>query len=75
MVVFVRFHIDALDILVGVGVIREAVAVGMKAQEQGVATKPATREQLREMAKTMINGARDSHDALVKAGCIPVAPV
>jgi malate dehydrogenase (oxaloacetate-decarboxylating) len=50
--------------------IREAVAVGMKAQEQGVATKPATREQLREMAKTMINGARDAHDALVKAGCI-----
>ncbi|MCK9357732.1 MAG: NADP-dependent malic enzyme [Dehalococcoidia bacterium] len=50
--------------------IREAVAVGMKAQEQGVATKPATREQLREMAKTMITGARDAHDALVKAGCI-----
>jgi len=55
--------------------IREAVAVGMKAQEQGVATKKATPEQLREMAKTMIQGARDEHDALVKAGCIPVAPI
>jgi malate dehydrogenase (oxaloacetate-decarboxylating) len=54
--------------------IREAVAVGMKAQEQGVATKKLTPEQLREMATTMIQGAHDAHDALVKAGCIPTAP-
>ncbi len=53
--------------------IREAVAVGMKAQEQGVARVKATREELRKKAETMINGARDSHDALVKAGCIPQA--
>ncbi len=54
--------------------IREAVAVGMKAQEQGVAASNASREQLLEAARTMIDGARKSHDALVNAGVIPVVP-
>ena len=55
--------------------IRDAVAVGMSAQEQGVAAVSATAEELRKKAENMINGARAAHDALVKEGCIPVAPV
>jgi len=54
--------------------IRQAVEVGMKAQELGIAGVSATREQLRKQATVMINGARDSHDALVAAGCIATAP-
>ena len=55
--------------------IRQAVAVGMKAQEQGVASLSVSRDELRKTAESMIHGARDAHDALVKAGCIPLAPV
>lgn len=53
--------------------IREAVAVGMKAQEQGVARIKISREELYKKAKTMMEESRRMHDALVKEGCIPPA--
>ena len=53
--------------------IREAVAVGMKAQEQGIARIKIGRDELYQKSKAMINSAREAHDALVKAGCIAPA--
>jgi len=53
--------------------IREAVDVGMKAQELGIASKQISRDELRKKVEPMINSTREAHDALVKAGCIAPA--
>jgi malate dehydrogenase (oxaloacetate-decarboxylating) len=53
--------------------IREAVDVGMKAQELGIASKQISRDELRKKVESMINSTREAHDALVKAGCIAPA--
>jgi malate dehydrogenase (oxaloacetate-decarboxylating) len=55
--------------------IREAVAVGMKAQEQGVARIKASREQLAKQAEAIIKNARDTTHLLMKEGLIPKAPI
>jgi malate dehydrogenase (oxaloacetate-decarboxylating) len=54
--------------------IRVAVAVGMKAQEQGVARIKATREELTARAESMIKGAREVAALLMREGLIPAAP-
>ena len=54
--------------------IREAVAVGMKAQEQGVATIKVSAEELRRNAETMIREARRTVEVLQREGIIPEAP-
>ncbi|MFC1966865.1 NADP-dependent malic enzyme [Chloroflexota bacterium] len=54
--------------------IREAVAVGMKAQEQGVARIKASREELTKQAEKMIKGARETTALLMKEGYIPPPP-
>lgn len=54
--------------------IREAVAVGLKAQEQGVARVKASREELTRQAETMIRNARQTTELLMKEGLIPRAP-
>jgi len=53
--------------------IREAVDVGMEAQKEGIASIEISREELRKKAESMINSSRETHDALVKAGCIAPA--
>ena len=53
--------------------VREAVAVGLKAQEQGVARLKLEPEELRRRAESAIMGARRAHDSLVESGCIPPA--
>jgi len=54
--------------------IREAVAVGMKAQEQGVARIKVSREELTKQAEKMIREARETTTLLMKEGYIPPAP-
>ncbi len=54
--------------------IREAVAVAMKAQEQGVARIKASREELTKQAEKMIKESRETVSLLMKAGMIPPAP-
>ncbi|MFC1939270.1 NADP-dependent malic enzyme [Chloroflexota bacterium] len=54
--------------------IREAVAVGMKAQEQGVARVKASREELTKQAEKMIKEARETTALLMKEGYIPPPP-
>jgi len=54
--------------------VREAVAVGMKAQEQGVATYEATPEELRSKAEGMIGNARRAVEVLQSGGIVPEAP-
>jgi len=54
--------------------IRVAVAVALKAQEQGVARVKATREQLTKQAEAIIKNARETTDVLMKTGLIPKAP-
>jgi len=54
--------------------IREAVAVGLKAIEQGVAREKASREELTKRAETMIKSAREATALLMKEGYIPPAP-
>ena len=54
--------------------IREAVAVGLKAQEQGVATMKVSREELRKKAETMIKEARRAVEVLQRENIIPEAP-
>lgn len=54
--------------------IRVAVAVGLKAQEQGVARIKATRGQLTKQAESMIKNARETTELLMKEGLIPEAP-
>ncbi len=53
---------------------REAVAVAMKAQEQGVARLKATREELYAKASATIKAARDQVQLLMREGMIPPAP-
>ncbi len=54
--------------------IREAVAVAMKAQEQGVARIKASREELTKRVEKMIREARETTALLMKEGYIPSAP-
>lgn len=53
---------------------REAVAVGQKAIEQGVAQIELTPDQAFEKAETMIRRARAETQMLMKEGFIPTAP-
>lgn len=53
---------------------REAVAVAMKAQEQGVARLKLNEEELYERASTLIKRAREETQLLMKEGFIPKAP-
>ena len=54
--------------------IREAVAVALKAIEQGVAREQPSREELTERAEKMIREARETTALLMKAELIPPAP-
>jgi malate dehydrogenase (oxaloacetate-decarboxylating) len=54
--------------------IREAVAVGMKAIEQGVARENLTREELTKRSGKMIRDARQTVETLMETGMIPAAP-
>ena len=54
--------------------IREAVAVAMKAIEQGVAREAPSREELTKRAESMIKQSRDAVAQLMKSGLIPAAP-
>ncbi|HEX75782.1 MAG TPA: NADP-dependent malic enzyme [Dehalococcoidia bacterium] len=54
--------------------IREAVTVGLKAIEQGVAREKASREELTKRAEAMIKSARETTALLMKEGYIPPAP-
>jgi malate dehydrogenase (oxaloacetate-decarboxylating) len=53
---------------------REAVAVAMKAQEQGVARVEATREELYEQASQTIKAARDQVQFLMSENLIAPLP-
>ena len=53
---------------------REALAVGMKAMEQGVARIKATRAELYETAESMIRKARGMTRLLMEKGCIKPPP-
>jgi len=53
---------------------REAVAVAMKAQEQGVARLKLSEEELYERASTLIKRAREETQLLMKERFIPPAP-
>jgi malate dehydrogenase (oxaloacetate-decarboxylating) len=54
--------------------IREAVAVGLKAIEQGVAREKVSRQELTKRAEAMIKNARETTALLMKEGYIPPAP-
>jgi malate dehydrogenase (oxaloacetate-decarboxylating) len=54
--------------------VREAVAVGMKAIEQGVARENLTREELTKRSGKMIRDAKLTVETLMKTGMIPPAP-
>jgi malate dehydrogenase (oxaloacetate-decarboxylating) len=54
--------------------VREAVAVGMKAVEQGVARENLTREELTKRSGKMIREAKQTVETLMKTGMIPPAP-
>jgi malate dehydrogenase (oxaloacetate-decarboxylating) len=49
---------------------REAVAVGMKAIEQGIARFPMSKEELFEKSSAIIRNARQETIELMKAGLI-----
>ena len=53
--------------------IREAVAVGMKAQEQGVARLKLSADELRAKAEAIIGSAQAQAKALVESGLIAKA--
>jgi malate dehydrogenase (oxaloacetate-decarboxylating) len=53
---------------------REAVAVALKAQEQGVARLNLSRDELYRMAEAKIQHARDMIRVLMDTGIIPAAP-
>ena len=53
---------------------REAVAVGMKAQEQGIARVAMTREELYAQASSIIKTSRDMADLLMQEGIIAMPP-
>jgi malate dehydrogenase (oxaloacetate-decarboxylating) len=54
--------------------ISEAVAVGMKAIEQGVALERLTREELTARSETIIRESHASIETLMKSGIIPPPP-
>jgi malate dehydrogenase (oxaloacetate-decarboxylating) len=54
--------------------VREAVAVGMKAIEQGVARETPSREELTKRVEKMIKEAREATGLLMSSGLIPPAP-
>jgi len=54
--------------------IKEAVAVGMKAMEQGVAREKLSRGELAKRAEKMIKEAKEATNLLMKAGLIPPVP-
>ncbi|HIH97408.1 MAG TPA: NADP-dependent malic enzyme [Thermoplasmata archaeon] len=54
---------------------REAVAVGMKAIEQGIARKKLSRQELLERAEAIIKESRDKTKFLMKEGFIKKPPV
>jgi malate dehydrogenase (oxaloacetate-decarboxylating) len=54
--------------------IREAVAVGLKAIEQGVAREKVSAQELAKRAEAMIRNARETTALLMKEGYIPPAP-
>jgi malate dehydrogenase (oxaloacetate-decarboxylating) len=54
--------------------VREAVAVGMKAIEQGVARDNLTREELTKRSGAMIREARKTVETMMKTGIIPPPP-
>ncbi|MBA7640175.1 NAD-dependent malic enzyme [subsurface metagenome] len=54
--------------------IREAVAVGMKAIEQGVARETLSGEELTKRAEKMIKESREATALLMKSGLIPPVP-
>jgi malate dehydrogenase (oxaloacetate-decarboxylating) len=54
--------------------VREAVAVGMKAIEQGVARENLTREELTKRSGKIIRDAKLTVETLMKTGMIPAAP-
>lgn len=54
--------------------VREAVAVGMKAIEQGVARERITREELSRKSEKIIKESRASIEVLMKSGIIPNPP-
>ena len=54
--------------------IDEAVAVGMKAIEQGVALKPMSREELYKTSSTIIKNSHATIDTLLKSGLIAPPP-
>lgn len=53
---------------------REAVAVGMKAQEQGLASVQMSHDSLFENAMTLIKRSRDLTHTLMREGLILEAP-
>jgi malate dehydrogenase (oxaloacetate-decarboxylating) len=53
---------------------REAAAVGVKAQEQGVARLSLSREELLDKAKDMIQGAQEMTRFMMEKGLIPPVP-
>ena len=53
---------------------RVAVAVGMKAIEQGIARQPMTRDQLFKLASETIARARKETQLKMQAGIIAAAP-
>ena len=53
---------------------REAVAVGMKAIEQGVARMPMSADELMKKATATIKEAREVTQCMMKEGLIPAAP-
>ena len=54
---------------------REAAAVGMKAQEQGLASIPMTYEELLQNAVNIIKRSRDLTERMMEEGFIEEAPV
>jgi len=54
--------------------IREAIAVGIKAIEQGVARETPSVEELTKQAEKMITEAREATALLMKSGLIPPVP-
>lgn len=53
--------------------VREAVAVGMKAQEQGLTRLRLERDELEQRARAAIEAARRQLDVMMETGLIPSA--
>jgi malate dehydrogenase (oxaloacetate-decarboxylating) len=54
--------------------VREAVAVGMKAIEQGVAREKLSREELTQRVEKKIRESREATALLMESGLIPPPP-